>query len=345
MDIGIDKITLTTKAFKVQDRSSFRIKQGDIVEGEVLESHLFVDGKGDVKGIKAIYNSDLANTTIDPRGLKVEYNPSKLLHPYHLNNDNKSLRNIHGEIRKDLKDKGILLGNDVELSISRLDIARNEEMNMPIGFYSPLFSSLKGKRQTNKEFPSSYYFTNKSQELNFYDKKKALEYEYKGVNVPPIGDNVMRGELRAKKRNSVGSIYRFNDMATLLESSPDYRATKCITHLKNQLFQGDINHLQTTLFPDYERNIQYLKALKEKYSRGSIDKFVQAKGIDQLLSEVGTIENFRMMLLEAGYADKYTYRVVHNLKRQLHEVSMFYGDSDKENITTLYNEVYSKFVG
>jgi len=344
MDIGVDKILLTTDHFKVSDRCSFRIKQGDIVDGEIVESLLFYDNKGDVKGTKAIYNSLLANVTIDPRGLKLEYNPSKLLHPYHLNNDNQSLKEITNAIRADLKDKGILLGMDAELSVSRLDLARNEQMSRPIGFYAPLFSSLKGKRQSNKEYPNSYYFYNKSQEANFYDKEKALDYEYKGRNVPEIEKQTMRGELRAKKRDSVGRIYRFNDFATLLKSSPEYRIERYKGHLKSQLFSTN-NPLQTTMFPDYQRNIEYLKALKEKLSRGAVQQYIQSKGIDTLLSEVGTLENFRMMLLEAGYERKYSYKIITSLKDQLHQVAMFYGDTKEENISSLYNEVFEKFVG
>lgn len=344
MDIGIDKILLTTKAFKVSDRCSFRIKQGDIVEGEIVESTLFTDSKGEVKGTKAIYNSILANVTIDPRGLKLEYNPSKLLHPYHLNNDNQSLKEIYTAIKADLKDNGILLPLEVELSVSRLDIARNEQMSRPIGFYAPLFSSLKGKRQSNKEYPNSYYFYNKSQESNFYDKEKALEFEYKGRNVPEIEPHTMRGELRAKKRDAVGRIYRFNDFSLLLKSSPEYRIERYKGHLKSQLFSTN-NPLQTTLFPDYQRNIEYLKALKDKLSRGAVDQYIKSKGIDQLLCEVGTLDNFRMMLLEAGYSDKYSFRIIKNVKEQLHQVAMFYGDTKEENISSLYNEVFEKFVG
>lgn len=345
MDIGVDKVLFTTKAFSVKDRCNFRIKQGDIVDGEVVESNLFRDELGDVLGTKAIYNSKIANTTISPIGLKVEYNPSKLLHPYHLNNDNNSLSKIHQIVKKDLKENaGIELGLDAELSLSRLDIARNEQLSKPISAYGPLFSSLKGKRQSNVEYPSSYYFKNKSQESVFYDKVEALKYEYKNVDVPDIVSNTMRAELKAKKRSSVGSIFRFNDMDTFLNCNPDYRVDKYKSQLRKQLFQGDKSHLQTTLFTDYDRDIEYLKALKEANSRGAINKFIQSKGLDSLLSEVGSIENFRQMLLEAGYSDKYSFRKVAEIKRQLHEVSMFFGDSSKQNITSLYNEIYAKFV-
>jgi hypothetical protein len=99
------------------------------------------------------------------------------------------------------------------------------------------------------------------------------------------------------------------------------------------------------MFPDYQRNIEYLKALKEKLSRGAVQQYIQSKGIDTLLSEVGTLENFRMMLLEAGYERKYSYKIITSLKDQLHQVAMFYGDTKEENISSLYNEVFEKFVG
>lgn len=341
MDIGIDKILLTTKEFKVHSNNGLRVRQGDILpSGEILETQLY----NDVKGTKAFLNGELANTTIDGRGLKVEYNPSKILHPYHLNNDNKSLFNVQDNVRRELKDNGILLGDNVELAVSRLDFARNVQMDQPIGAYGHLFSSLKAKRQSTKQFPNSYYHTNGSQESNFYDKGLALDYEHKGINVPVIEPNTMRGELRAKKRDSVGRIYKLNDMWQLLEFSPEYRLDKYKDNLKKQLFQGNTDPLQTSMFPDYNRQVEYLKALKVKHPRGAIGKFIQSVGIVSLLAEVGTMEDFRKMLLEAGYADKYSFRVIADLQKELHQSSMFYGDNGKQSLMKLYNEVYQKFV-
>ena len=344
MSFGIDKLLLTTKEFKVHTNNGLRIKQGDILpDGEIIESKLY----NEVHGTKAIYNSPLVNLTIDHRGLKAEYNPSKILHPYELTNDNKALEEVHKAVEKDLKNNGIHLPTYQELRLSRLDLARNTQMNMPVNMYAPLFGSLKGKRQSNAEYPSSYYFKNKSQELNFYDKNKALEFEYKKKgekSTPYIPTNTMRGEDRFKNSRTVGNIMRFNSFDGLLKSNPRYREDKFKTHLISQVFNGQKDVLQTSMFVDYQREVELLKTLKEQSQRGSLQTYKSMVGIESLLEKFGTLENYRLFLLECGFSNKYTFREVAKVQKQLHQVSMYYGGKEnKQNLTNLYNEVYEKF--
>jgi hypothetical protein len=196
---GIDKIAVVTKEFQVLEGhiltiqpSAYRPNDPDQKE----ESILF----GNQKGKKAFFNHTAFNTTIDPRGIVISLNPSKALHPYNLTNNTNEIQQVWDFVREEVKDAGILIPPDNELKLVRLDMAINSQMTFPIQFYAPLFQSLKGKRMISKEYPNSYYFSNKQREINFYDKTE--EVNQRGEDIP-IDPRLMRGELRAKKTDSI----------------------------------------------------------------------------------------------------------------------------------------------
>jgi hypothetical protein len=176
------------------------------------------------RGAKAYLNHEHYNFTINERGANLAFNPSKMIHPYDLTNDTDQVQELVDNVRDSLKENGIVLPPDNELRVSRFDMAKNEQMNLPIQFYAPLFKSMRGKRMSNREYPSSYYFANKSRELNFYDKTEEVQNRSKGGDSPlMIPDRMMRAELRAKKGATVGSIYRVNDLKSILSAGDTYR--------------------------------------------------------------------------------------------------------------------------
>jgi hypothetical protein len=50
-----------------------------------------------------------------------------------------------------------------------------------------------------------------------------------------------------------------------------------------------------------------------------------------------------MCLLDAGFAQKYTFRVIKELKERMQFASFFQTKNKEENLTNLYNEVFTKF--
>lgn len=344
MSLGIDKISLYTREFKVKDSHSLTIQPMAYTPNsseQKEEPHLW---RGQ-KGAKAYLNNPYYNLTISERGANISFNPSKMIHPYNLTNDTNQVQELADNIRESLNDNGIVLPPDNELKVSRFDMAKNEQMSLPIQFYAPLFKSMRGKRMSNREHPSSYYFANKSRELNFYDKTEEVRTRpTSGGPDIEIPQNLMRGELRAKKSATVGSIYRVNDLHSILSVGDQYRVEKYRATLKNQIFANGNNQEQLQIFAlDYDKEVRQIKALKEKYSRGGIDKYLAHRGLENLLEEVGNLENLRQMLLDAGYSDKYTFRVVRKLEENMKAMSFFQSGNQKENLTKLYNEVYMKF--
>jgi len=337
---GIDKIAVVTKEFKVLDGhlltiqpSAYRPNDPDQKE----ESILF----GNQKGKKAFFNHTAFNTTIDPRGIVVSLNPSKALHPYNLTNNDNEIQQVWDFVREEMKDAGILIPPDNELKLVRLDMAINSQMAFPIQFYAPLFQSLKGKRMISKEYPSSYYFSNNQREINFYDKTE--EVTQRGEDIP-IDPRLMRGELRAKKTDSIGRMYRFNDLETMLKCGGQYRLTKYKENLTNQIFAEGNRVDQLSFFSlDYARELEVLKMYKQKYNRNAILEWMADNSLDVIIAKFGSLENLRMCLVDAGYEKKYTFRVIRGMKERMQFASFFQTTNKEENLTNLYNEVFTKF--
>jgi hypothetical protein len=337
---GIDKIAVVTKEFKVLDGHLLTIqpsayRPNDPEQKE--ESILF----GNQKGKKAFFNHTAFNTTIDPRGIVVSLNPSKALHPYNLTNNDNEIQQVWDFVREEMKDAGILIPPDNELKLVRLDMAINSQMAFPIQFYAPLFQSLKGKRMISKEYPSSYYFSNNQREINFYDKTE--EVTQRGEDIP-IDPRLMRGELRAKKTDSIGRMYRFNDLETMLKSGGEYRLTKYKQSLVSQIFADGNRVDQLSFFSlDYARELEVLKMYKERYNRNAILEWMADNSLDVIIAKFGSLENLRMCLVDAGYEKKYTFKVIRGIKERMQFASFFQTINKEENLTNLYNEVFTKF--
>jgi hypothetical protein len=337
---GIDKIAVVTKEFKVLDGhlltiqpSAYRPNDPDQKE----ETILF----GNQKGKKAFFNHTAFNTTIDPRGIVISLNPSKALHPYHLTNEDSEIRQVWDYVREEMKDAGILIPPDNELKLARLDMAINSQMAFPIQFYAPLFQSLRGKRMTNKEYPSSYYFSNNQREINFYDKTEEVTQRGEGI---PIDPRLMRGELRAKKTDSIGRMYRFNDLETMLKCGGEYRLTKYKQSLNTQIFADGNRQDQLSIFTlDYDRELEIMKMYREKYPRNAVHNWLADNSLDVIIGKFGSLKNLRMFYLDAGLGDKYTFRLIKQMEERINFTSFFQTKNKEENLTNLYNEVFTKF--
>lgn len=337
---GIDKIAVVTKEFKVLDGhlltiqpSAYRPNDPDQKE----ESTLF----GNQKGKKAFFNHTAFNTTIDQRGIVISLNPSKSLHPYHLTNNDSEIRQVWDFVRDEMKDAGILIPPDNELKLARLDMAVNRQMAFPVQFYAPVFQSLKGKRMMNKEYPSSYYFSNNQREINFYDKTEEVTQRGEGITIDP---RLMRGELRAKKTDSIGRMYRFNSLEEMFKSGGEYRLAKYKQSLVSQIFAEGNRQDQLSIFSlDYERELEVLRMYREKYPRNAVHNWLADNSLDVIIGKFGSLENLRMCLLDAGFAQKYTFRVIKELKERMQFASFFQTKNKEENLTNLYNEIFTKF--
>lgn len=338
---GIDKIAIATKEFRVDANSHLlRVTPHTYAPNDPNpkdEAILF----NDQRGRNAHYNHKNFNLDISDLGLSIHFNPSKCLHPYNLTNDSNEIQQVWDFIRDEAKAAGVLIAPDNELKLWRVDVARNDEMSNPAAFYAPLFQSLRGKRMHKVEYSDTYTFRNTARDIEFYDKTQDVTAKQPGVM---IADNVMRCELRAKNSKSVGSIYKLNDLSTLLKVGEEYRIEKYTTTITNTIFapgnRSDQLAFSSMNHPDQIRELaSYIK----KYPRNALLHFAAAKGLDVILDIFGNIENYQLCMIQAGISEKDSYKQVRRFQQSLDFASLFTNKTKEQNITRMYDEVYTKF--
>ena len=257
-NIGIDKILITTKDFRVKDLKNtvvfgrnVSIKQGgaalpiysDLNDNKIDANSFYHNGK------KAIYD-------ISTKGLAIHFNPSKQLHPFNLISAGDTLNKHLAEVEKEMHSIGIV---------------------------------------TSLAAPDGYYIGNKSHQTIFYNKAKELKHSKVEAITP---ENFARLESRFKSTDAVKrytTITSLNELKRIDAADID---SMYKSHLNKSVFTRsqlgtqmliDFNNeiqLYSTLksqmpkgYFNYWLNINSIDALLVRF--GSIE------GIKQFLSDAG----------------------------------------------------------
>lgn len=337
---GVDKIAIATKDFLVLPNHHLTIQPSAYQPNapEPREEALLFNTQ---KGQKAYFNHSKFNLTIKPYGLGIQFNPSIQLHPYNLTNNDNEIQQVWDYIRDEVKEAGILLPPDNELKLKRLDVAINQQMNQPISLYSFLWKTLRGKYMDTKEYPDSHYFENDSRQINFYDKTTEVGLREGIIDIDP---RIMRGEFRALKGKSVETIYKLNDLGTLLKVGGEYRIQKYKSTLSNTIFSdGHVDEQLQIFAVDYDREVEILRQLREGSPRGGLGQWSEIEGLESKLERFGSIELIQKAVVDAGYTKSFSYRYVKEYQRRRHRNSFLQTDNQEINITKMYHEVYTKF--
>lgn len=337
---GIDKIKIFTKDFLVLPNHHLTIQPSAYQPNapEPREESLLFNTQ---KGQKAFFNHESFNLTIKPHGLNVHFNPSALLHPYNLTNDDHEIQQVWDYIRDEVKEAGILLPQDNELRLSRLDVAINQPMIHDNSMYAFLFKTLRGKYMNTKEFPESYYFENGSRQINFYDKTEEVISRDQELKIDP---RIMRGEFRALKGESVKNMYKINDLGTLLKAGGEYRIERYKSTLNTTIFSDGNREGQLEMYVcDKDRQVELLRQYKLAHPRGGIEGWMRNDGLESKLESLGSMEILRKVMIDSGYQREYTYRKIKELERARNAECFHQTDNQGINVTKLYHEVYTKF--
>lgn len=208
----IDTIALGTTQFTIRKDNKFYVESVADSSGMLSQgnNYLFFG----VYGKKAYYNDDLFNITISPsRGSVPSYIYIKSSIPRVYSGGENNLADVGFEGNKIFVDALLDTLNDIgvdfniwDLSITRLDMFKNLELDHPPSEYVPVYevmnqvNSAKGKKVY---IGSSYRTSNKSFQVLFYDKKK--ECKDKLVELPESMQNLnlLRAETRHLKKYKV----------------------------------------------------------------------------------------------------------------------------------------------
>ncbi len=158
---------------------------------------LLVDGSGElIWGTGAYLNTKAPGSPrfdIDFRGLRISFNPNKILHPYEL-----APLDALSEAYNGVEDLGLGLGiqwDAAALRLSRIDLAGQSEMNEPLHVYRDAYHMLSGPRcKVKKEHETGVAIGNRQTQTVFYSKRDELLKSHKnGMGCP---DRLLRCEVK-----------------------------------------------------------------------------------------------------------------------------------------------------
>lgn len=345
----LDKLKVYTTDFKVGKNAPLQVKQGvlDCLTGEVKGiSNLYTDQAGqEVSGASAYMNTDHFNLDISNKGLFITFTPAKVLFGnnfYSVTSDQNKI--VCQQIQQELEQNDIHL-NLGQSKLSRVDIAKNAQTKQPFSVYNSLFSLLTARRMTPVSYGETHSFRNESREVLFYDKLYELTQQgvdLKSLDIPK--SNVMRSELRLRSHRVVKRDTELDQLDQLYsrEVYEDLRGRykKIIADLVFHQKEG-----QDKVVFNYSQEVELLLFMKEKYSRNAIMRYLSLTGLENVLQVFGSLENFRKVLLGAGFERSYVWRQVRDLEENLKFKSQVKSAHRKDSsISALYEELYSKFV-
>jgi hypothetical protein len=346
MKTGIDKLILTSPEYLVKEVNSaiFGIdtstKQG-ATEGEL--PFLLHDGRGrEVRAHRIYHNSKdgIGNYTIDSRGLLVQFNPSKIAHPYQLAEvGSTGYMEALAKVKAEMAEVG-LITNLEEMKLSRVDVAKQAEMEHPCYQYEAAFKLMKGRRVKERAYEGGYLFANKSNQCMFYDKRAELTYQ-KMDAVLDGEQNFMRAEVRALKSKPVAAILGVNSLAQLNQLSSTEISGSYNKYITTRIFAQLKTGRQLSF--NFNSEVEIMRQHYLQHFRGGWQKYLINEGIDITLMKVGGIDMFGKICSEAGYSRMQVDRIKAELQQMLLQKAQI--DKLREVVTpaTLIAELHEKF--
>lgn len=341
--IGVDKIELTTKEYSFKDLKTdeFSINTSTI-QKKGAPPQTYVDECGNLVNAWKIWHNGVGNYSVDYRGLKISFNPSKIFHPYNLiSTSDKNYHDAFKVIQDECKQIGLKF--NIESCIpTRIDIAKNVEMKHLLSVYEPAYKLLKGQRMKNKIFYEGGYLIKSTQnQIAFYDKR--FELRAHNVTAEMNERNLLRGEMRLLSTKSVGkklnisTIQNFNDLTA--HEVDDIFKTFLIKRIFSKQYES------TQLVIDFNKESEILKECHREYGRNFIDTYFAIKSIDTIILEFGTLEKFKNFVADTIHFN--SRNTINNIMKKIESKLELKAkiDKQKNQITpvTLIDELKQKF--
>jgi len=343
----IDTLKLHSRDFEVGQSADLKLRPGvvDMKTGEVENSFdLYKNRSGQVvSGSGAYLNTELFNLDISQRGLHIKFTPAKNFYGTNYYSINSSqLKFISEEIQKTLKESDIHL-NLEESEVSRIDLCKNIHTDQPFIAYQELFSFLEGKRMKSTQYGSYFRYGNKSRQTVFYDKIEELNNQHidlKRYDIPQ--EDTLRGELRFLNKKTVKrdlpatKLVQLQNKDTYEDMRDSYRH-----YIKDLVFRSKG---EDKLKFNFRKEVELLKAIKEKSKRNAIVEYLSISGLEKVLLVYGSLENFRSVLLESGFQRQYTYRQIRQMQDRLElksRIDLKY-DTEENTLSHQYEEILTK---
>lgn len=219
-NFGCDKVKLWNRNFEISTARDWSIIPNRKKAGQEHPepTTLFCDNRGNyIQGERAYIEHPLFTAKVKSGMLIVEFNPSKLFHPFELTADPNKLNEAATLVQGILKDKFNCDVNFSNAGIGRIDVTAQDRMSRIVPYYDDIIKAAKdSKRAPRTEYPNGFLIHNSQRELCTYDKglKNAIDSQMKY----PLPTNFMRCEARLLKSAAVKSHSPFAQFNDLLQS-------------------------------------------------------------------------------------------------------------------------------
>lgn len=323
---GIDKITATTFDFELEDvrAGGWNVKASSQLSRNMDEAqYLLTDRAGySVRGDRIYHNSKVtgANYTASRMrsggnlSLSVNFNPSKMAHPYTLAG---TRSDTFRESMKRITDEMAGLGIRTDLMATkayRVDVAKQATMSHPLHQYEDAFRMLKGgSRMKRKGYESGYQFENTQTQCVFYDK--VAEMTANKLDQSIAGEtNLMRAEVRALEAKSVGRVLNISTLADLCRMEHDELDQAYTKQMKRKVFVSAGAWQQLTL--NIEDELGVMKRCKDECGeKWWLAHLAIVGDFDAYIAKLGGVKMYSQMLMEVGYSRASAKRMPHDLMK------------------------------
>ena len=329
--VGIDKLNLYTPDYDLKDSHPFNwTEKYDSAKKERTKKYW--------------YNSKGITYDINHRGLIVQCNPSKFKHEYHLSGLS-GVKDAIPIIQKDAKEHGLTF--DIErMKVSRLDLAKQNQMDNSFMVYAPVFRSLDAKYSPHRrDYGSTFMFGNRSRQTCIYDK--LAEVKQRRIMKMPER-NLMRMETRYMGSRLNKKVHGFATLQNLLDSSDDFITSNYTNHIEGRILTIKPEQFDAKNLPAYEKQVEYMKQMHKKYNRKGWAK-LWVLGMMQssqwMFETFGDFQMIDKIMDDAGLSKKQKQRARKEFKAlmELPALDTMKG-RDSIQIRDLYTELVSKFV-
>ena len=287
MKIGIDKVWISTTNFKVHDSGYLSQTTPPLTSIKEVVAPIYTDENGRKVFGRSYLNTETFNLDINQFGLRLNFNPSALQHPYELFSVD-ILPKVEEQLKDELSQNGIELNFDDAL-LKRLDLTKQAETRQPCSNYANLFQYLHMPRYKDKDaYETGFTFgaQKSSKQVVFYDKREELLHAKKIT----LDANLTRCEIRYKKRAGTNTgIGRYGSLKNIKPEQLEHIYTK-------QLSQVLRHPSGTQLTIDFPAEQEYLLHLKTINPKGYINNWLKKQGCISIMAKFGTRSNLLIFL-------------------------------------------------
>jgi hypothetical protein len=334
--VGIDKIMMTTKDFRIGNSGMFKnsITYSPEVNGDLQPLKVWAQDKRGNAITGKLFNQ-LRDVVIDinDKGMRLVFNPSVISakgRVNHLANNRKDMAMVNEIVQ------GVC--NELQIdtcvkthTLHRIDLAKDCTMNMPVEEYFPVLSALDGKRMKVVGYPDGHSFRNGQREGMFYNRGLKVQMD----TGKQMENSLARFEFRAKNKIEVCKRLKVGQWNQLIDCEQEHISLVYREFLTADIFRIKHAANEIALLPTIEAEI--IKTMSWKKYRNMTADLWQ-------IENYGGIEAVNKTMELSGVSKSARYRYLENMRESIQLAKFLESKRGRGKMNRLYEELFNKFV-